>query len=301
MMRILSLAAGVICGIAPAAHAFDTGECSAIEEQISTLLDAEFGWEVTQSPVSQAVAFERGCLVTALDVYVQDLGVTYRVAEAALVGEGLMEWVRGDVVLPASVSLQLDGVALMPGADVPTDVAWLTDVAAETIYLDARWDGAGRTLRIAPLRIDLGDGNDISLAVEGQALAWQPYAMSAEDFAFQSVSLDMAFNGMFEQAIAPPIEANGNDLSPESAQFLSAMAFGLLANVPETLVSGQSRDAVAAFLATIPTPRGDLSLSLANDAPFFPGEVESAVLNGASLLEALPDQLTLEADWWPEN
>ncbi len=300
-MREIPFALALSGAFAAPAFAYNTAECGAIEEQIYTILDAEFGWEVTQSAGSQSAAFARGCLVTELDVHVEDLGVTYRIAETALLGEGLMDWVHGDVVLPGSVSLQADGVALLPGATVPDDVAWLQDVTAESIYLDARWDEADQTLRVSPLRIDLGDDNEISLALEGQAPAWQPYVMRAEDFAISSVSLDMSFNGMFEEAIAPPIEANGNDLSPQSMQFMAAMAFGLLANVPESLVSAYARDAVVAFLEALPTPRGDLSLSLTNDTPFFPGAVVADVAGGQSLLEAVPDRLNIDADWSPAN
>ena len=300
MRQILPFAA-FLAALTPAAHAFDRAECGEIESQIFTMLDAEFGWDVTQSPVSQAAAFEQGCVSTQLDVYVEDLGLHYRIGEASMVGPELMDWVRGDVILPARFALQLEDIALAPGQTVPEELAWLTDVTAESITLDSSWIEAEQILRIAPLRINLGGGNEVSVALEGQAAGWQPYVMRAADFGTTRLDLDIGFNGMFEEVIAPPIEANGNDLSPASMAFFAAMADGLMANAPASLLTPDARAEIVEFLRTLPTPRGDLDLSLTNDRPFVPEQVFHDLRTGIPFDVAVPDSLNIDADWSPSR
>ena len=300
-MRQTLLAAGILATFAPAAQAFDVAECGEIESQIYTLLDAEFGWEVTQSPTSTAEAFADGCAVNDLDLSLQDLGLHYTVGSARLIAPEAMDWVRGDVVLPGEVALVVEDVVINEGFGVPEDLAYLSDVSVQTITLNTLWNGADQTLSIEALRIDLGDDNIVAVEIDGQARDWQPYVMRAEDFGLIRLGVGVSFNGLFEQAIVPPIEANGTALSPDSAQFLSAMAFGLLSNVPPSLVPAQSQEAIVAFLATIPNPRGVLALELRNDEPFSPEQIAQDVVGGQSLLDAVPERLTLDADWTPAN
>ncbi|MEJ6391309.1 hypothetical protein [Gymnodinialimonas ulvae] len=298
-MRQFLLAAGILAAYVPSVQAFEVAECGEIESQIYTLLNAEFGWDVTQSPTSTAEAFADGCAVSNLDLHVQDIGVHYTIGSARMIAGEAMDWVRGDVVLPGEAALVIEDVALNEDFGVPADLAYLSDVSAQVITLNTRWDGVEQTLDIEALRIDLGDDNVVTVEMNGQARDWQPYVMRAEDFGLTRLGLAVSFNGLFEQAIAPPIEANGTALTPESAQFLSAMAFGLMANVPPTLLPMQSQEAIVDFLATIPNPRGDLSLVLRNEEPFSPEQIAQDVIGGQSLLEAVPEALTLDADWAP--
>ncbi len=300
-MRHTLMSVACLAALSAPASAFDTAECGEIESQIYTILDAEFGWEVTQSPTSTAQARPGACSVTDLEIYVQELGVRYTARTASLVAPQAMDWVRGDVVLPDNVTLEILDVAIDTEFGVPAGLEWIVPISAQSIFLGAGWNEATQELSVNTFRIDLGDGNSVTLALEGQADGWQPYVLRDEDFGLTQLGLDIAFNGLFELAIAPPIEANGTALTPESAQFMSAMAFGLLANVPTTLVPTASQEAIVDFIATIPNPRGDLSLSLTNDAPFSPAEIAADVADGQSLLEAVPDRLTLTADWSPAN
>lgn len=300
-MRQFLLAAGILAAFVPSVQAFDVAECGEIESQIYTLLDAEFGWEVTQSPTSTAEAFADGCAVSNLDFHVQEIGVHYTIGSARMVAAEAMDWVRGDVVLPGEVALVIEDVTLNEDIGVPADLAYLSDVSAQMITLNTRWDGVEQTLDIEALRIDLGDDNVVTVEMNGQARDWQPYVMRAEDFGLIRLGLAVSFNGLFEQVIAPPIEANGTVLTPESAQFLSAMAFGLMANMPPSLVPMDSQVAIVDFLSAIPNPRGDLSLVLSNDDPFSPEQITRDVVGGQSLLDAVPERLTLDADWTPAN
>ena len=65
-MRQTLMTAALLAAFAAPAGAFDTAECGEIEGQIYTMLDAEFGWEVTQSPTSTSEARPGACSVTDL-------------------------------------------------------------------------------------------------------------------------------------------------------------------------------------------------------------------------------------------
>ncbi|MEX3016232.1 hypothetical protein [Gymnodinialimonas hymeniacidonis] len=300
-MRHFLLATGLIAGLTHPVFAFDTAECGEIESQIYTILDAEFGWEVTQSPTSTVEARPGACSVTDLEIYVQDLGVRYTARAASLLAPEAMDWVRGDVILPATVSLEILDVVIDTEFGVPDDLAWLVPVSADSISLHSSWDEATQALSLRSLRIDLGDGNFVGVALDGVAAGWQPYVLEAENFALLDLSVDIGFNGLFEQAIAPPIEANGNDLSPASMAFFAAMADGLLASAPQRVISPETRVEIVDFLRTLPTPRGTLALSLNNDQPFLPGRIFEDLRTGIPVDIAIPDRLTLTADWTPAN
>ncbi|MBY4895240.1 hypothetical protein KUL25_20955 [Rhodobacteraceae bacterium N5(2021)] len=272
-------------------------DCGAVEEQMTTVLDAEFGIEVTQSASSVATSGLNGCRVSDLEIYVEALGVSYRAAQLEYSGRGLTEWVRGDVVLPATLDIRIDGLAVDPDRPIPDDLSWLRDVRAESIALSATWREATQRLQILPLRIDLGDRNIVTVTLDGRAVGWQAHNTPTPDFGITELALDVEFNGLFEQAIAPPIVQNGNDLSPDSMAVLAAMADGLLVYAPPRLVSAEARFAMVDFLRSLPTPRGNLGLGLTNDAPISLERIAIDLRTGVPFATAVPDTLTIDASW----
>lgn len=296
-MRQFLLAAGLFAAVSHPVFAFDSPQCGEIESQIYTMLDSEFGWEVTQSPTSTSEAWAGGCAVTDLELYVQDLDIRYSIGAARMVAAEAMDWVRGDVILPDQVAFQLMDVSIDTDFGIPDDLAWLSDLSVTSITLSATWEEEIQALSIAPMRIDLGDENVITLALEGQAQGWEPYVMRDEDFGVTRVELNLAFNGFFEDVIAPPMEANGVDLSVESMTFFAAMSEALMATAPPSLLSSEARGAIVEFLQTLPTPRGDLTVSLSNDLPFMPEDVLVNLAAGMPFAESVPNQLTIDADW----
>lgn len=292
----------VIClPVGAFAQALDTAECGAVEEQVMTLLDADFGIEVVQSPTSVSSAGPDGCQVSDLDIYVEALGVAFRAERLNYAGTNLLEWDRGQVVLPTQLELQIEGLALNPDRFVPDDLLWLRDVRAEEISLAATWDDTTQRLQISPLRLDFGEDNIVTLTLDGQAFGWQPFEMPSLDFGVTEVALDVTFNGLFEQAIAPPIVQNGNDLSPASMSFLAAMADGMMASAPPTLVSSDARAAMVGFLRSLPAPRGCLSLAFTNDVPISLERILLDLRTGVPFSTAVPDTVNIDASWQPQN
>ncbi len=294
-----------LCFFAPAsavqAQLLTSVECSAVQERVIALLDAEYGVGVTRSPSSASAGNMQGCIITDLDIYVQPLDVVFRAEQLVFFGNGLMDWQRSDVVLPYTVDARLEGLALSPQRTPPSDLAWLAGLNAESISLSATWQEDIQRLQISPLRIDMGDQNIVSLSLDGRGAGWQPSDMPLADFSVTDLSLDVQFNGLFEQAILPPIVQNGNDMSTSSMEFLAAMADGLMANAPPSLLSTNARTAIVDFLRTLPTPRGILGLSLTNDTPISPERILFDLRTGVPFATAVPETLNIDANWVPLN
>jgi hypothetical protein len=233
--------------------------------------------------------------------HLEALGVHFRAEQLQFTGNGLMDWVRGNVVLPETLDLRIDGLALDPDRAVPTDLAWLREVRADSITLSATWTERSQRLQIFPLRMDMGDGNIIFVEVDGRAVGWAPYAMPTPDFGVTELALTIDFNGLFEQAIAPPILQNGNDLSPASMAFLAAIADGVMANAPPTLLSTEARGAFVGLLRSLPTPRGYFGTSLTNETPISLERLAFDLRTGVPFTTAVPETLNIDATWFSLN
>jgi hypothetical protein len=298
-MRQILVAAGLVATASFPAMAFDAPECGEIESEIYTILDNEFGWEVTQSPTSTAELLAGGCSVTNLEVYVEDLDVRYTIGAARMVAPEAMDWVRGDVILPNRVSFEVMDVVIDEAFGIPDGLGWMAGLSFETITVSASWDEDTQALSLAPLEIDLGEGNSVSMAMEGQAQGWEPYVMRDEDFGITRLEFNFALNGFFEDVIAPPLAANGVDLSPEAMAFFAAMTQGLMAAAPEQLLTAEAQAQVSSFLQTLPAPQGDLTLTLTNDEPFLPATVFADLSDGVPFVDAVPERLNIDAEWVP--
>lgn len=301
-MRLLPILAGAILATTSplSAQVLNGPACGSVEEQATVFLDATFGLEVTQSPTSVSAATPAGCTITDLDIYVEELGATYRVERVIYTGEGLLDWVRGDVILPAAFTFQANGIALQDASALPSDLAWVAPLRADTIAANVTWNEATRRLNLSPLRLDLGDGNAVSLRLSGTAPGWAPYDYVAE-MALQDVALGVTFNGLFEQAIAPPLRAAGVDVSSDSMAFMAALAYGMMANAPPNLIAPEAQVEVVDFMNALPAPRGVLSLTLTNDAPFYVSRIARDIGAGLHLDDAVPERLRIDADWAPTN
>lgn len=304
-MRPTSLIlAASLCLFTPAAHALDAAQCGAVEEQAFTVLDAEFGIEVTQSPASASQALPDGCASTELDVYVQDTGLRFRVERLVFTGANLMDWVRGAVTLPTQLRLRLDDVVLTQVPDIP-QLAWLMDLVGPDqpaqIDLQWRWSEDSQQLTLDYALVDFDDNNSVNLRFAGQAFGWQPYGTPLDDLGITRLSLTASLNGLFERAVVAPLVAGGVDMSPYSMAFIAAGLQGLINAAPPSLLSAQSGVEIMSFAQTLPAPRGVLELVLTSPTPFSPPRVASELRTGVPFDRAVPQGFNVSADWTPFN
>lgn len=304
MPRNTLLFATAFALIAPSVHALDTAQCGTVEEQAFTVLDAEFGIEVTQSPVSTSQALPNGCASSHLDIYVQDTGLFFRAERLLFTGEGFVEWVRGDVVLPGLLQLRLDGITLTQVPPTP-DLAWLSDLVGPDqpaqIDLQWRWSEDSQQLTLDGLRVDFEDANEVALSFEAQAFGWQPYETELNDLGMTRLNLRSSLNGLFEQAIAAPLIAQGVDMSPFSLAFIAAGLQGLINAAPPSLLSVQSGTEVMAFTQSLPAPRGVLDLTVTSPTPFSPPRLAFDLRTGVPFDRAVPQGFNIDAEWTPSN
>ncbi|UWQ94929.1 hypothetical protein K3728_14710 [Rhodobacteraceae bacterium M385] len=285
------------------AQALSPSDCGTIEEQAFTLLDAQFDIEVTQSPTSEALALPNGCVSTELDVYVGELGLSFRVERLAFTGQNFLSWVRGEVVLPTELGLRIDGAMLM-GQPAP-ELAWISNLAGPQtparIDLQWRWHPATNALDIDGLRVALHDGSTASFVQRGHAPGWTPYNTPLADFGHHTLAADLLFNGMFERAVVAPMQANGIDASPFTFAMAAAGVQSLTQSAPRGFLSTASATAINAFALSLPSPRGRLRLSLTSPEHFNLNAALFDMRTGIPFEVALPSGTSLQATWTPRQ
>ncbi|WP_341862369.1 hypothetical protein [Gymnodinialimonas sp. 57CJ19] len=303
-MRLKSLCLALLFGLsALPAQALSPSNCGTIEEQAFTLLDAHFDIEVTQSPTSRATALPNGCVSTDLDVYVGELGLSFRVERLAYTGQNLLSWVRGEVVLPTELGLRLDG-AMLIGQPAP-ELTWISDLAGPQtparIDLQWRWHPETNRLDVDGLRVELHDGSTATLVLRGHAPGWTPYNTPLADLGHHTLAVDLLFNGLFERAVVAPMQANGIDASPFTFAMAAAGVQSLTHSAPRGFLSTASATAINAFTLSLPSPRGRLRLNLTSPEHF---NLNAALFNlrtGIPFDVALPSGTSLQAIWTPRQ
>ncbi len=305
MRRSVLVMALVLSLSAPAAQALDSAQCGEIEGQVMTLLDFHFDLEITQSPASTARGFPGGCTSTDLDIYAGSLGLMFRVEMVRFSGADLLGWVRGEVVLPSELDLRIEGIFLTDQFRPSPDHAWIRDLmgpdAPVQIELSWQWDDAHQRLRIDELNVDFDGDNSVAARLTGQANGWRPHETPWADLGISSAAIDIAFDGLFEQAVAAPLRANGIDMSGDSMAFIAAGIEGLTASAPERFLPRASAAAITDFARSLPEPRGDLALSLSSRTPAMIARIAEDLGSGIAFDTAVPDGLSLDAQWTPAN
>jgi len=172
--------------------------------------------------------------------------------------------------------------------------------------LIVRWDGVQNAVLVDSAYVDLFAGNRIEATarIDGVNLTDQTtMQMSAGTMGLRDLSMTSEFSGWFEANIAMPLGTMllDRDAAAPVAQVeaLKAQAIGTVGKIPDTIMPQTARDALSAFVTSLPHPRGTAqlqfsanpSLGAARLAPFamLPSQpsteqsVEQA-LNGVSVL-----------------
>ncbi|MEL6958119.1 MAG: hypothetical protein AAGL89_04090, partial [Pseudomonadota bacterium] len=130
---------------------------------------------------------------------------------------------------------------------------------------------------------------------------------SAATAGLRSLQMRTTFDGWFEAYLAFPLGITlltDFDTAPEAqVARLTEEAVAFLATLPETVLPVASRDALTAFLRSLPTPRGTAQLQLSADPVIGVARVSPFMLSSdpQSALQAALDGVTLLFTWAPDT
>ena len=190
-------------------------------------------------------------------------------------GQGLEDF-ASDLVPPRALILTAEGLSLLTLTGEPTYdyVNRARQVQKKvTLHFEARWDELTGRFVLDVLDIDFPGENQIRIVAraEGADLSSLPaMAASFVNLSVTELTIDVTSNGLFENVALEPIlrsMARVGQAPEEAMARLVDEALGAVASVPDDLLSGPSKEALAAFLPTLPAPQGALRLSVAADPP----------------------------------
>ena len=306
-MRAITLAMAMIVGGATVGHAYDDAECGEIQDQWATLLDQHLGLEITAGPTTTFTATPEGCSATDLEIYVEATGQELRLGVLSYAAPDLREWLRGEVILPATLRLTFESLyqAAPPGLDAAT--AWGFEVAnrhnAAHGIIDWTWDEATQGLAIARFDIDLAYDSALSMTLAGRAFGWEPYDMPFARFGVTSVQIDLSNGGLFQTSFATALAISvtrGGAVSVEDGLTDFRRATRQLAMVlPPSFLSAESLAALFEVVDALPNPDGDLTLTLTSETPVRLQQFGERLRQGIPPAAAMPEGARIGAIWTP--
>lgn len=138
--------------------------------------------------------------------------------------------------------------------------------------LTVRWDGVQNAVLVDTAYVDLFAGNRIEATarLDGVNLTDRTtMQMSVGTMGLRDLSITSEFAGWFEAYIAMPLgtmlldsDAGAPDAQVEA---LKAQAIEAVGQIPDTIMPQTARDALSAFVTSLPHPRGKAQLQISAD------------------------------------
>lgn len=250
------------------------------------------------------------CVVTGLVVdlhgqYVPDWHMDRLRFRGAALG-----WIAEGAGLPEGLEVAVEGLRLVvETGDARMD--WLFAAQARPNGIGAElalaWDPAAKTVRLGGLSIDFPGENlvDLSAVVTGVDLSSQgAMQMSATSFALSEADLRITTHGLFEwyalMPMGPMVLPPEGDMAAAAAGIRSDL-LAMVGDLPETSVSADSKAALAALVAELPNPSGELVMRVTAKPGIGPVRFGGYAVTGmpATLAEAAPlfQGVTVDVEW----
>lgn len=238
----------------------------------------------------------------------QDNQQSYRLASLRWRASGIDRLIE-DGLPPRSLDVIGNGLSIVPQTNDPV-FDYLLGVqstnAAAGFGLSVRWDGVQNAVLLDEAYFDFAPGNriEITARIDGVDLS-DTAAMQSSigSMGLRDLSLQSDFDGWFETHVALSLGSEvllGNGIAPEAqVAALKDQAVQFFTQIPATIMPDASRDALSAFVQSLPHPRGTLRMQLsanpplgaARMAPFAlmsdapsPQQIVDLGLNGVALL-----------------
>ena len=128
--------------------------------------------------------------------------------------------------------------------------------------------------------------------------------MSATSFALTEANLDITTHGLFEgyllMAFGPMVLPTEGDLDA-AAEAIRADLMALVADLPETSFSTNSKAALRALIGELPNPSGALTIALRSEAGIGPTRLGGYAMTGVpeTMADAAPllNGVTVDIGW----
>ena len=219
-------------------------------------------------------------------------------------------WIAEGTGLPEGLEVAVEGLRLVvETGDARMD--WLFAAQARPNEIGAKlvlaWNPAAKIMRLDRLSIDFPGENlvDLSAVVTGVDLSSQgAIQMSATSFALTEADLRISTHGLFEwyalMALGPMVLPPEGDMAAAAAGIRSDL-LAMVCDLPGTSVSDASKAALAALVADLPNPSGDLTVRLKAKPGIGPVRFGGYAVTGvpATLTEAAPlfQGVTVDVGW----
>lgn len=175
--------------------------------------------------------------------------------------------------------------------------------------IDANWDQETRTLILDRFEVGFDETNKVSMSAEIDHIdltSMSSIQISLGSVLLRELQVTLALDGVFESVVLLPI---GNVLlhgSADPARDLAVMkahVITALGDVPEAIMSENSRGALIEVISQIPRPRGVLDLRLETEAGIGAMRFAPIWLRGMpqTMDDIRPffDDVSVDAEWVP--
>lgn len=219
-------------------------------------------------------------------------------------------WIADGSTLPEGLEVVAEGLRLVVQTGNP-QMDWLFAAQSHPNRIDAAgalsWDPAEKVLRLEGLSIDFPGENllDLSARVKGVDLSSTgAMQMSATSFALTEADLDITTHGLFEgyflMAFGPMVLPTEGDMDA-AAEAIRVELLALVADLPETSFSTDSKVALGALIGELPNPSGALTIALRSEAGIGPTRLGGYAMTGVpeTMADAAPllNGVTVDFGW----
>lgn len=229
-----------------------------------------------------------GCLVTDIFVDLPGRHVPDWHADSLHL-LGATDWLAGGGTPPDRLEARLTNLRVVVGTGHPQlDYLHGAQARATPIQVSARigWEAGARVLALEALEVDFPGENRLGLSARlsgvdlSSAAAMQ---MSLGGFALTEAMLEVQSHGFFESYLLMPLGAaflpESGDV-PAAAEALRNEALAGIAALPDAVVPGPSRAALAALVEELPNPSGRLRVEMSAEPGLGPLRLAGPVLTG---------------------
>jgi hypothetical protein len=219
-------------------------------------------------------------------------------------------WIANGVTFPEGLEVVAEGLRLVVQTGNP-QMDWLFAAQSHPNRIDAAgalsWDPATKVLRLEGLSIDFPGENllDLSARVKGVDLSSTgAMQMSATSFALTEADLNITTHGLFEwyllMAFGPMVLPSEGDMDA-AAEAIRVDLLALVADLPETSFSADSKAALGALIGELPNPAGELTIALRSEAGIGPTRLGGYAMGGVpeTVADAAPllNGVTVDIGW----
>ncbi len=219
-------------------------------------------------------------------------------------------WIADGSTLPEGLEVAVAGLRLVVQTGNP-QMDWLFAAQSRPNRIDAdvtlAWDPVAKVLRLESFSVDFPGENMVqaSAVLTGVDLSSTGAAqMSATSFALTEADFAVTMHGLFEWYALMPfgtmVLPQDGDINAAADQ-IRADLLRVVGDLPETSFPVDSKAALAALVAELPNPSGDLTVELRAEPGIGPARAAGYALNGVprSVAEAAPlfQGVTVDVGW----